>query len=443
MSHARAQGQLIALVAFWWALTVPAAGQGPPAAASRDIATIDLRNALERARENSPQLRSASLGVDLAREDRSQARASFLPSLSSFNQYIYTQGNGTPSGIFVANDGVHVYSSQAVVHQELYSPGRLAEYRRTIAAQALAEARRDIVARGLSSTVIQNYYAAVVAQRRHANSLQALGDAKHLVEITEALEAGGEVAHSDVVKARLVLQQGQREADEARLSVDKARVALAVLLFPDYSDNFTLADDLDTVNPLPSFDDLQAPARESSPELHAAEQSLRQEQSAVAMARSAYLPLLSFDYFFGINANQFATHDHEGNNRLGSVAQASLTIPVWNWSATKSRVRQADLRRMQAQLDLVLTRRQVMANLRSFYLEAQGALAQLDSLRSALELSRESLRLTDLRYQAGEVTVLELTDAHTTLVQARNAFDDGLARYRLAVANLQVMIGNY
>ncbi len=443
MSHTRARGQLIALVTFWWVLTVPLPAQGPPAAASQGIVTIDLRNALERARENSPQLQSASLGVDLAREDRSQARASFLPSLSSFNQYIYTQGNGTPSGIFVANDGVHVYSSQAVVHEELYSPGRLAEYRRTVAAQALAQARRDIVARGLTSTVIQNYYAAVVAQRRHANSLQALNDARHLVGITEALEAGGEVAHSDVVKARLVLQQSQRESDEARLSVDKARVALAVLLFPDYRDDFKLIDDLDSVSPLPAFDDLQAPVRETSPEIHAAEQSLRQEQSGVAIARSAYLPSLSFDYFFGINANQFATHDPEGNNLLGSVAQASLTIPVWNWSATKSRIRQADLRRMQAQLDLVLTRRQVIANLRSSYLEAQSALAQLDSLRSSLELSRESLRLTDLRYQAGEVTVLEMTDAHTTLVQARNAYDDGLARFRLAFANIQMMIGNY
>ena len=443
MSHACTLGRLIALPGLFWILTANLSAQGPPATGSQGGLTIDLRNALERARENSPQLQSAMLNVELAREDRSQARSSFLPSLSSFNQYIYTQGNGTPSGVFVSNDGVHVYNSQAVVHQELYSPLRLAEYRRTAAAQALADARKEIVRRGLDATVIQDYYAAVVAQRLYANSLQALSNAEYLVGITEKLEAGGEAAHSDVVKARLIRQQNQRDEQEARLSLDKARISLSVLLFPDYRDDFTLVDDLDSVNPLPLFADLQAPVRETSPELHAAEEAVRQERSGVAMARSAYLPSLSFDYLFGINANQFATRDPEGNNRLGSVAQASLTLPVWNWSTTRSKVRQANLRQKQAQLDLVLTQRQVMANLRSVYVEAQGAFAQLDSLRLALELARESLRLTDLRYQAGEVTVLELTDAHTSLVQARNAYDEGLARYRLAFANLQALIGNY
>ena len=58
-----------------------------------------------------------------------------------------------------------------------------------------------------------------------------------------------------------------------------------------------------------------------------------------------------------------------------------------------------------------------------------------------VDLSAESLRLTRLRYQAGEATALEVVDAQTTLVQARNAYDDGLVRYRLAMANLQTLTG--
>jgi outer membrane protein TolC len=48
-----------------------------------------------------------------------------------------------------------------------------------------------------------------------------------------------------------------------------------------------------------------------------------------------------------------------------------------------------------------------------------------------------------LRYQAGESTILEVSDAQTTLVQARNAYDDGLVRYRLALANLQTLTGAF
>jgi outer membrane protein TolC len=61
--------------------------------------------------------------------------------------------------------------------------------------------------------------------------------------------------------------------------------------------------------------------------------------------------------------------------------------------------------------------------------------------RHTEELAAESLRLTLLRYEAGEATILELVDAQSTLTLARNAYDDGLVRYRVALANLQTLTG--
>jgi outer membrane protein TolC len=405
--------------------------------------TIDINGALERARTYSPQFQSASLGVDLARIDRYIARLAFYPSATYFNQYIYTQGNGTPSGIFTSSDGVHVYSSHASVHEDLYSPARLAEYRRTVAAEAVAAARRDVILRGVVTTVFQNYYGIVIAQRRLANTRQSLSEAKRFVDITRKLETGGEVARADVVKAELTLGQRERDLQEIELAVEKSRIALAALVFPDITTDFNVVDDLDSPPPLAPFDQVQALAKENSPDLRAAEAMLRQERYGVAVARSGYLPSLTFDYFFGINANQFAVRDPDGNNRLGSVAQATLNIPVFDWWTTRSKVRQADIKRQQAELDVTLTRRELNSSLRTSYLEANAARNQLDLLKRSADLADESLRLTNLRYDAGEATVLEVVDAQTTLVQARNAHDDGLSRYRIALAVIQALTGNY
>jgi outer membrane protein TolC len=60
-----------------------------------------------------------------------------------------------------------------------------------------------------------------------------------------------------------------------------------------------------------------------------------------------------------------------------------------------------------------------------------------------MNLAAESLRLTLLRYQAGEATALEVVDAQNTASLARIAFDDGLLRYRVALANLQVLTGAF
>ncbi len=94
-------------------------------------------------------------------------------------------------------------------------------------------------------------------------------------------------------------------------------------------------------------------------------------------------------------------------------------------------------------MELSSTQRQLLGNLRSFYGEAQTSRLELESLEQSAQLSAESLRLTTLRYQAGEATVLEVVDAQNTLAQARDAFDEGQERYRVALANLQTLTGSF
>jgi outer membrane protein TolC len=60
-----------------------------------------------------------------------------------------------------------------------------------------------------------------------------------------------------------------------------------------------------------------------------------------------------------------------------------------------------------------------------------------------VELAAESLRLTLLRYTAGEASALEVVDAQTTAGQARNGYQDGLLRYRAAYGNLQALTGSF
>jgi outer membrane protein TolC len=403
--------------------------------------TVTLTEALELARINSPQLASANITALLAHEDRVQAKAALLPNANWFNQFIYTQPNGTPSGVFVANDGPHVYNNWATAHGDIFAPGKRAEYQRTIAAEAVARAKADIAGRGLIATVVQNYYGLVVAQRKYANAQQSLREAEQFTDITQKQEQGGEVAHSDVVKAQIQLAQRQRDAQEAQVAVEKARIGFAVILFPDFRRDYSVVDDLQTTPALPLFEQIQGLAGKNSPDIRAAQAAVRQETLGISVARSAYLPALSFDYFFGINANQYAIYNRNHLNNIGSTAQAQMTIPLWTWGATRSKIKQAQLHLQQAKNDLSLTQRTLLANLNSFYLEADTARSQLASLKNSLDLSIESLRLTLLRYTAGEVTVLEVVDAQTTLVQARNAYDDGVARYRLALANLQTLTG--
>jgi Outer membrane protein len=251
------------------------------------------------------------------------------------------------------------------------------------------------------------------------------------------------VSRADVIKAQLQVQQRERDLLDAISNTQRARIALGVILFSDLGQPYDISDDLRPDAPLPALEELRNLLLSSSPELRAARAGQVQAAAAISVARGAYIPSLVVDYFYGVNSNVLALRDPEGHRNIGSVVEGTVTIPVWNWGALRSKVRQAELLQRQANLELTFAQRNALSALSLAYLDAQTARAQLESLRSSLDLSVESLRLTVLRYQAGEATALEVVDAQTTLAQARNAYDDGLARYRVALAVLQTLTGRF
>ncbi len=260
-----------------------AAAQTPPA----PIPPITLDDALARAARYGTQVQSAALSATLAKEDRLQAKAATLPSVNAFNQFIYTQGDGTPSGVFVANDGVHIYNEQVVVHEELLALVRHGEINAAMAAEAVAKAKVEIAARGLNLTVVQDYYAILGAERKALNAQISLTEAEQFLDITQKQEAGGEVAHADVVKAQITLQQRQRDLQDSRLAIEKAKISLGVLIFPDLRSDFTVADDLQQPALLLPFAEAQAKATATSPDLKAAQASIQQAGYEVNVAKYA------------------------------------------------------------------------------------------------------------------------------------------------------------
>jgi outer membrane protein TolC len=413
------------------------AQQAAPAA-SQTI-RLTLEDALARARKNSTQFQAAQTDAALARQDRYQAAAALLPSVTYNNQALYTQlSNGTVR--FIANNAAHEYVSQANVHESIDLMS-ISGFRRASAASALAKARAEIASRGLVVTVVQSYYAVAAAQLKLEAAKKNGAEGDQFLKLTQDLEKGGEVAHSDVIKAELQMQERRRQLLEAQLGLLNARLDFAVLIFPDFNDNFELAEDLHASVPLPALAEVQQRAARDNPNLRAALAAVEQAGHDVTGARGGYLPSLSFDYWYGIDAQQFAVNGPNGVSNLGSSAAATVNIPIWNWGATQSRIKQAELRRTQAQRELSLEQRKLLAEIKSLYAEADTALNELSGLSRSAELSAESLRLTTLRYKGGEATVLEVVDAQTTFAQANAAYQDGAVRYRVALANLQTLTG--
>jgi outer membrane protein TolC len=409
--------------------------------------TITLDDAIRRAQTNEPNFAVARAEAKATALDRSISRAALLPGAVYHNQYLYTQGTSgtvsvdgsqTTSPIFIANNAVHEYTSQAAVAETIGLKG-VADVRLADATSARAAAEYEVARRGLVATVVSLYYTLSADEHKVAVAQRAEDEAASFTDLTSKREAAREVAHADVVKAQLQQQQRERDLADAKLAAAKSRLELGVLLFPDPRTSY--ATESTALPTMPSRADVEAGAAAHNPELKSALAAVRMSDAEVLGARAAYLPDLALNFNYGIDAAQFATKGPNGVSNLGYSASATVDIPVWDWFATPHRVKQTEIRRDAARVALTATQRHLIAALDEAYAEAAEAQRQAASLELSATTAAESLRLTKLRYTAGEATALEVVDAQTSLTLAENAREDGVVRYETGLANLQTLTG--
>lgn len=424
---------------------------GAPAA---DPQIITLDEAIRRAKENDTAYAGATADARIAGLDRSIARGALLPGVTYHNQYLYTQPNGERNqagqGVgtqaaprFIANNAIREYASQGLVNETI-GLAQIADLKRAGAEASRASAQQEVSRRTLVAMVVEQYYSLLAADRKLAVAERAADEAQRFSALTGKLEGGREVAHADVVKADLQLQQRQRDLADARLTAEKSRLDLALLLFPNPRTNYKLADQDASVT-IPPRADVEGAASRNNPEIRSALEALRAAGEEVNASRAAYLPDLGLNYTYGIDAPQFALYGPTDTairpKNLGYSASVTLDIPVWDWFATHNRVKQSEIRQGVAKTELTFVQKRLVAQLDELYNEAATSEQSLASLGKSVETAGESLRLVNLRYQAGEATVLEVIDAQNALTLAESARADGVVRFHLALANLQTLTG--
>ena len=409
---------------------------------------IPLAEAIRLAQQNEPVFAAATANQKTTQIDRYLAKALLLPSVTYHNQMLYTQPNGaisqvgpvsTPAPIFIANNAIHEYTSQASIN-ETVGLRQFADVQLASANAAIASAELEIARRGLTAAVVNLYYSVSASDNKRRLQTEALQEAQTFTDLTQKRETAREVAHADVVKALLQQQQKQRDLTDAVVAADKARLELAVLLFPDPRTPYATAAP-GAPPPLPTRDEVQRLASQNNPEMRSALASLQAGNADVRSAKAAYLPDLALNFTYGIDAPQFAKRGPDQIRNLGYSISGTLDIPVWDWLSTQKRIKQSEIRRDVAKVNLTAAQRRLIANLEEAYAEAAAAREQLSLLDQSVSTAEESLRLTKLRYSAGESTALEVVDAQNSYLAAGLGQADGQVRYEAALAAIQLLTG--
>jgi outer membrane protein TolC len=425
----------------------PAANSTPPPVSlgsqtPQNNNPLTLDEALRMANTQASTFQQAGLNEQIAAEDVKQAQAAFLPKASAPLSYIYTspafgQPAGTPRApSFIANNAISEYQAFVNVSGDFDIAGRLrATLARNRALLAAAHAGTDVAKRALAEAVLETYYALALAIAQRTAAEGNLAAAEEFEHITSLLLSGGEIPPVDLTRAHLQTISRRDELEKARANEEVAAGSLRVLVGYDFSRPISTTD-LALVLPNDSefqqFNPGDIPRR---PEFAQLEAQLRAAKQDIRIARADRLPALSYSMNGGFDSDSLKgtrLKEHSGVS-----AAVSLTIPIFDWGATRSKERQARLR-------VQLAENERTAALRGFTQQFYAARSQAASAAERVRLAREgvlqaqdNLAASIARYRAGEAQIIEVTDAQTMLVTQRAALYQALFDYQTALGRLR------
>jgi len=372
-----------------------------------------------------------------------QARSALLPSLAISGAWVNRTFNSKSLGIsFPTPPGqpglpeligpFDNYDGRVRATQTVFDWSSVKRVRAAGAQADGSRAERGATVESAAQTAATAYLraaraAAVVAARRADSSIAA-----ELVTLAEAQKRAGVSAAIDVTRARTQLVTAQGLTIIARNELDRARIALARALAIDPATPLELADTLAAglANAAVPGDREAAVAAALAvrPDLQAEVArgaAARQTGSAI---RAERLPRLDLEADYGVNgltmpsaistrqvALQVTVPILDGFHREARIAEQNATV-------SESRVRERDLRQ------------QIAADVDGALLDLRSAEAQQIVAAERLRLATDELAQARERFKAGVAGNIEVIDAQSNLIRARDTDID--ARFAAASARV-------
>ena len=401
---------------------------------------LSFAEAVSRAARTAPTVEIAGLQASAADARVRQARGALLPSLSLSGAWVNRTFNSRALGIpfppqFALPELVPPfdnYDARLTATQALFDFASIARVRAARAQANGSDADRAVVIEGAARAAAVAYLraaraAASAAARRADSSIAA-----ELVRLASAQKDAGVSASIDLTRARTQLAVSEGLLIVAQNQSDRARLELGRALGLDAATPLALTDTLSSALAAADVpaDRGAAIARgvELRPELRAEIArglAARRTGSAIAAER---LPRLSIEGDVGLNGltipsaittRQIALAVSipilDGFRREGRLAEQGAIVHV-------SEVRERDLRQ------------EIAAEIEGAFLDLHSVEAQQAIAVERMRLAEDELAQARERFKAGVAGNIEIINAQSSLLQARDAVID--ARYGAAVARV-------
>jgi len=299
----------------------------------------------------------------------------------------------------------------------------------TVAQAGLTKAELDLAFRSSDA-----YFGILRARGAEAIAQQNLDQASRAVADAQKRVDAGDLAPSEVLKARVPESQARAALARAKSDVRVAEETLNSLIHLDLT-GVPQVDELSEASAAElTIAQAHEEARKHSPDAITAEANVVAAQGALAETKR------SRDMDFTLQASQTHTTDPTTYADLTTFG-LSFNLPMSDGGVVKRQIAEATAALKQAEAARDTAYEDLDLAVEQAFLDVQADAANLASTKETLAIAQDSYSKAEEAYNAGLTTTRDVLDAGIALAQAKNDVNSATYDLALARAKLDQVIG--
>jgi outer membrane protein TolC len=422
--------------------------QGVARAQNNKVYTLE--SSIEEALANNWSLKAKKEKIDQADNVKKQARAEFLPKLSTSYGYTRLSEVRTFRSTLMGGGGTVALSSQdnyqwkGTITQPVFTGFALiSSYRLAELGIDQSEMEVELEKLDLVLGVKEAYFNILGADKALEVAQKAVESLESQVKVASSFYKVGMIPINDLLKSQVELANAQQDLVKALNATRLTRASFNTILSRRINEKVNIKDILVYKPERGDFEVYVEKALETRPEMRLLELSILQTDQQVRLARSKNFPevAVSYDYIKegdrpGVSGSPF----HDANSW---EVMAGLTWTFWEWGGTHYKVKEIQGIRKELVQTKNALEDSIRLEIRDAILALEEAEKNIPTTRKAVEQAEENLRVSEERYKAQVTTSTEVLDAQTLLTQARTNYYRALYDHNLARARLYRAMGKF
>ena len=390
--------------------------------------SITLPQSIALALQNNRTLHQSQWDYEAAVAQVGVATSGRNPSVSyTYNAtHTGTEANGVNDFSHTLKLGVSVFNRALDVQIEA------AKYNRDGSGAALTEA-----AQTAKLTATTNYLSLIKSRNKVSVAEQTVRDYEEHLKNANLQYQVGIVSKSDVLATNTRLANAKTALVEAKNAASLAEAKFNNYVGLPVSTPIVTVDKELTYTPYGiSLESAKSYGVAHRGAIVQAAMAVKAAEENVSRADASDIPTVNASAHRGMNGAHWAGND----NKSWSVG-ATLSWNLWDGGQSKANVSAAKAKLEKAKEAYAQTIDTVELQMQEAYLNLKAAEQKIQSTHAAVEAGQEDFRIKTLRYRSGVGTNVDVLDAETALVTARNNYVDALYNYNLSMATLENAMG--